>query len=61
MDLATRERLVSPSSIRVDYLCWNEDCVGIGRWTVLVDAATREPLDERDSDCPTCGDEGQPA
>lgn len=47
-------------STRVDYLCWNADCLGIGRWSVIVDADTRQPLDEFDIECPECGEEGQP-
>jgi hypothetical protein len=44
----------------VDFLCFNEGCLGIGRWSVLVDADTGEPLDEQDAYCSTCDQPGEP-
>lgn len=45
--------------LTVDYLCWNSECLGGGRWSVLVDT-DGDPLDEYDADCPSCGVEGTP-
>lgn len=44
---------------RIDYLCFNAVCLGIGRWSVLVDR-DGDPLDEQDAQCPACGERGEP-
>ena len=43
---------------RVDYLCWNDACLGIGRWSVIL-GVDGEPLDDADGDCPSCGEPGE--
>ena len=47
-----------PTTARVDYLCWNDACLGIGRWSVIL-GVDGEPLDDADGDCPSCGEPGE--